>query len=144
MITSRLQIYEAVYNKIKDLPSFKSVSQIIKMFDKLNAADTPALFMQVVSMNNDNLKGRPPIGIMGIDLIIYVRHANTQGGYVSPTHALMPLIDEVAAVFEGNEDEPTRTLDGLVSHCWVSDIVTDEGVNQNYAIGVIRLDILYT
>jgi hypothetical protein len=154
-MTTRTEVWDAVWNLIKDLPSFKKKSQIVENFTKTSKADCPALFMQLVEAQNINQHNIPVIKNMGIDLIIFVNHGNTNGGNVSPARLLMPLIDEVAGQFESNHSanstfdcngnccDPTQTLNGLVSHCYVTEIVTDEGINSTHGIAVVRLDILF-
>ena len=134
-MTTREQIWQAMFAKISAVPGFVAASRrgiLSESTTALPPTNQPALWL----MESDETRGRAsgsqanaPIKILLGEIWIWARLPDASGGLGEYTpdqttpgsSVLNPLLDAIDAIME-KPDDPSRgtnTLGGLVAHCWI-------------------------
>lgn len=138
---NRETIYAALFAKVSAAAAFKTTSRRLKHWDNVAAGDHPALFQVQKGEMPEQRRGLPPKWHLDADLYVYARSGADPA--IAPAIELNALIDAIETALAPSPVTGFQTLDGLVSHCWISGrIETDEGVLGDQAIAIIPIEIL--
>ena len=137
---TREPIYAALFAKLSSVPGFVTVSRRLKHWDDVQQPAQPALFQTQKRESVTTTPGMNPVWVFSVDIYIY---ANNRGDKsVSPSIALNPLIDAIAAAIAPDAVSNKQTLGGLVQHAWIDGTIeTDEGVLGDQAVCIIPITI---
>lgn len=135
---NREAIYGALFARLKTVQGIKTFSRRLRHYSDVSASEQPALFMAQGYQRASYEAGRTVEWNLGAKLYLYVRVAEDK----SPAEPMNALMDSLMAIFA--PDNPMKnacTLGGLVWHCQVGDIETDEGTLGPQAFALIPLDL---
>jgi len=139
---NREAIYNALFNKVKVLKSIKTASRILVHYDEVPARDQPALYQTQISETPIQQKGMPVKWNLKVNLHLYVNRGSDHK--IIPSQEINKLIDAIELILKPDASG-FQTLDGVVSHCWISGtIITSEGLLGDQEVAIIPIDILVT
>lgn len=140
---NREAIYQALFNLVKDLPGFVTVSRRARLVKDVAAEEQPALFLEEgpgETVQNQG-QGLPLKHFLHVDLGFYARLPDDRD--LAPGSILNPLIDAIEAALEPAACDENQTLGGLVAYCRVNGkILKNEGLLDGQASVVIPVEIL--
>lgn len=140
---SREAIYQALFERIKDLPGLVTASRRVRHWSKVPVVEQPALFLEQTG-ERMQYSGNLPKKLLVVDLAIYV---NTADDPETPaTSRLNPLVDAVEAALEPGDGAEEQTLGGLVEYCRIAgeiDYLEPPDITGQ-AVAIIPVDILAT
>src|SRR5690348_10408070 len=116
-MSTREQIMQALFNLVSGAAGFVTTGRRLKLWNKLSASETPALFMyerdDVYTLGNQYLQ----VVEMNVDLFVYTKPG--MGSGVTPVSIMNPLLDAIDTALKPSPVNNRQTLGGLVSHCWI-------------------------
>jgi hypothetical protein len=143
-MTSRRQIFAALFALVSSPPGFKTASRTVKSWADVDSADQPALF-QVEG--KQEAEARPAIGkkwVFHAELVIYAHQANTTNG-ADVVDLLNDLVDTVVSRLAPPLGLENQTLGGLVTDARVEGTIeTSEGRLGQQAVAIIPVVIVAT
>lgn len=133
---NREAIYQALFDKVKNITGLKTVSRKLKHWNDVPPSEQPALFQIQINESPTQVKGMPAQWDFSASLYLYV---NSQDG--NPSTLLNQYLDKIETALKPNYNG-FQELDGLVSHCWIGGTIeTDEGVLGDQAVAIVPISI---
>lgn len=125
-------IYKGIINAYLSLSHWNDVSP----------DEMPALFLVPKTETNTATLGLPPRWQIDVDVYLYVNAPKNPT--FSPSQLINPLLDEIESLISiDNFSTNACTLDGLVSHAWISgQILRGEGRISTSEIAIVPINIL--
>ncbi len=124
-------VYEGIVTASRSLLHWNDVSPALM----------PALYMVQKDEDPKRVKGLPYIWTLNVDVYLYINSPNDPD--FIPAQLLNPLLDQIESLLEPPPSSDTQTLNGLVSHCWISSkVMTAEGQISDGEIALIPISIL--
>ena len=148
--TPRETIYSTIFNQLKEAVvaplNFVTASRRLISWDKLDASQQPALFMQQVKeVPTVQGRGMPTKWELYLDITIYANTGNDEN--LIPSSFINPAIDIIEGLFPGAATGNYQTL-GIpgVSEIRIqgNDIIYHEGLLGSQIVAVIPLYVLAT
>ena len=122
-----------------------NVSRIYKDIGNIDAGTMPALLINETGeeiITSKGFEGLNAKQILNCDLYLYVNQTNVED---IPSTQINTLNQAVRAALAPTAPDVFQTLNGLVSHCWVSGkIIIIEGILNGQGIAIIPVNILTT
>ncbi len=140
---NREPIYSAVFALLADIDGMKTVSRRLRHWADVHAVEQPAIFQTQTGEIPEQILKIPTKWKLNVCLWVYVNSGDDPTA--SPAILLNPIIDALEALFPSSEEDgPIQTLEGLVSHCWITSpgIETFEGLLGEQEVAKIYLEIL--
>lgn len=140
-------IYTALFERLKTLQGFTTVSRRLRHFNHVSAESRPALFLTQGNQIESPKKGLKAKIILEAELYVYVSMLD---GEESVMPQLNGLIDQIRVKIAPDYPDlcEHQTLGGIVEHCWLEGTIeifeAVEGMLDNQAIATIPLRILTT
>lgn len=136
MSMDREEIYQALFDKVKNIQGIKTSSRKLKHWNDVPPSEQPALFQIQKGEQPTQSKGMPTSWNFSVELYFYV---HSQEG--NPSSLLNLYLDKIEEALKPNANG-FMDLNGLVSHCWISgNIETDEGVLGDQSVAIIPISI---
>lgn len=133
---NREAIYQALFDKVKNITGLKTASRKLKHWNDVPPSEQPALFQIQINESPIQIKGIPAQWDLNASLYLYV---NSQDG--NPSSLLNIYLDKIEEALKANANG-FQELGGLVSHCWISGTIeTDEGVLGDQAVAIVPINI---
>jgi len=140
MNITREPIYLALWNKVKVIPGFNTVSRRLEHWADVPKSEQPALFQSQAGEIAMPARGIPTKWNLSVNLYVYV--VADDDPYSSPAPALNALLDAIEAALSPDLTG-YQTLGGLVYDCKINGkIETLEGVLGGQEAAVIPIEIL--
>lgn len=143
----RKVIRDALVKRLTAVKSMKSVSQRWKPTIKVDKADQPALFLVSGDSDLPRYQEERVPATWPLEPVLFL-YARTDDPDVIPSDVLDPLVQDIesALLWQPGDSHPAvgspTTLGGLVEHCRVAGVFTDEAPIDGQAVVVIKLHIL--
>ena len=140
-------IYTALFERLKTIEGFTTVSRRLRHFNMVQATERPALFLTQGNQTETPKKGLKAKIILEAELYVYV---SLLDGEDSVMPQLNELLDKIRVKVAPDYPEMCeyQTLGGIVEHCWLESTIeifeAVEGMLDNQAIATIPLKILTT
>jgi hypothetical protein len=132
-------IYQALFMRLRQAQGFVTYSRRLRHWNNTAEAEQPSLMTSEGRRLLRQTKGVPAIHELFLNVFLYAIENDTER---SPAEKLNPLIDAVVNVIGVDSfSDHAQTLGGLVSHCWVESVETDEGTLGNQAVAMITINI---
>ena len=124
-------------------PQFVTKGRRLRIWDEVDAADQPALFL----VQGPMVASQQHFGLtkweMKATAWIYFRAEASPDPAYYPAKTINDYVDAVEAALTPDPLGPTQTLGKLVVHCWIDGpVVFDEGVTDGQAVIVIPVTVL--
>jgi hypothetical protein len=137
---NREAIYQALFDRVKNLSGLVTASRTLRHWDDVPLVEQPALFQEQVPEARKRQRGLPPVLTLAADLALYVKPG--EGFNAAPSQQLNPLLDALDAALAPEPAKETQTLGGLVEDCWIASIDIYEGVAVGQTVAIVRVQIL--
>lgn len=140
-------IYAALFERLKTLQGFTTVSRRLRHFNHVSAESRPALFLTQGNQTESPKKGLKAKVVLEAELYVYV---SLLDGEDSVMPQLNSLIDQIRVKVAPDFPDVCeyQTLGGIVEHCWLEGTIeifeAVDGMLDNQAIATIPLRILTT
>lgn len=140
-------IYTALFERLKTIEGFTTVSRRLRHFNMVPATERPALFLTQGNQTETPKKGLKAKIILEAELYVYV---SLLDGEDSVMPQLNELLDKIRVKVAPDYPEMCeyQTLGGIVEHCWLEGTIeifeAVDGMLDNQAIATIPLKILTT
>jgi hypothetical protein len=137
---TRETIYSELFYLLSTVTQAVTCSRRLRHWADVAGSEQPALFMAQGAESTVRTKGLPPKWELTAHVYLYAR---TEDPNDTPATQVNEMLDAVCAALEPPPSGATQTLgiDG-VSHAWITDIETDEGVLGEQAYAMITINIL--
>ncbi len=147
-MATREQVLAALAARLQTkVPSLK-VLRAYRDPNSLGPEEQPAAFVLADTFTPQESRGRPPVWVLRVDIVLYAR---AQEASETPETQINALIDAVEVALQRSDVESitdmtspyTTNLGGLCSRCWISgsvDLIPGEPGGQ--AAALIPVEIL--
>ena len=134
-------IYSAFWDYVKGLSGIVTKSRRVKHWSDVPAEEQPALFMGEDSEDSRQTKGLTAKNALLVRLFLYV-HAGEDENAV-PATLLNLYLYRLRQLLEAENVDRSQTLNGLVSHAWVTHVEKDAGILGGQAVAIIDVEIFF-
>lgn len=145
---TRDAIYQALFDRVKESTTFRTVERRIRHWSDVPVEDMPYLGMAQDDGGAYVRTHRLPAKItFNVSLYIYVHTGAQQDKDVVPAALLNPILDAVDEALSPKEIDDNRnlvnTLGGLVHDCRISGLIeTSEGMLGDLEYAIIPIEIV--
>ena len=151
--TTREAVYAALFAKMSAITwtpvvanaasAFVLKSRKLLHWSDVNVEDMPALFQTQDNQQATQQRGSPPKWSLKAGIYVYVGTNAQMDGTVLPAQLLNPVLDAIdAALAPTPGPQNVQTLGGIVSHCWITDIETSEGLFGDLEVAKLNVEML--
>ena len=132
-------IYSALFSSVAGKLGMNTTRRALVHIDDLPIDEFPALFQgQNREVDEEERKGAPSKWKITVNHYLYVYSG--EDSTLDPSSLLNPFLDLLRKSFPRGNNE--NTLGGLVSHCWIRQIVMMEGRLGRKEAAIINYDIV--
>ena len=137
---SREAIFAALFARLADVPGLVTRSRQFRGWNKVAAAEQPALFQVQGRQGGTTARGMPTKWTLEAELVVYVHKSTADAA--DPVIRLNMLVDAIEAALGPDPGDVACTLGGLVSSCTITGVETDQGALGDQSVAVVGLSLV--